>query len=866
VRPALPVALLGVLAAVALVGRAQEPAPKDDEVARKLGISVQRVRQLHADWAMTNSALLDLPAGRLPRFLRQTRERDSPAQRAAFEALLHQDEKGVIPPDAHLRALRQLEQLRQKVVPDSRVAEILTGPQVRASSLLRPLDRVPADDRGWVALGPDAGGRTRAIVIHPTNPSTMFAGSSGGGVWKTEDGGKAWYPASTMLANFSVTCLALDPTNPDAVYAGTGEGLVAVLDLLDPMPRVPRGDGIYRTTNGGATWQRLQATHAFPYVNRLAFSPDGKVLLAAAYNPDRPGQSGIYRSTDPERARWDRCPLDADIADVKFDPTDSTRAIAGGLGFSRRSAGKTYYSKDAGRSWQEASVPPPFNRQQWDSGRVELTYTRKDPAIVYASADYQGGQLWRSTDGGRTYKRQKGLTAYQQPPSWLAKQGFYANAIWAADPTNADLVLVGGLDLWKSTDGGQTLAQISYWPVAPESPHADHHVIVAHPGFDGRRNQTVFFGNDGGIYKTDDISNAGSDRGRTNGWEVLNGNYGPIQLYGAAGNARSGTIVAGSQDNGTFRLVRKDRRVEWSLLFDGDGGYCAADPDDPKYVYGEYVGLQLFRSSGGKQPEEISGLYFENGNEFWKPSPYHIPDVKKGAALFIAPFTLDPNDPNRLLAGGERLWRTNDVKAPVTATTGPKWVPITKVFGEPGSFAPGKALPPTNLISAITVARGNSDLIWVGYMRGDLCRTTNGTATEPQWVQIGSPKPLPRRYCTRIVIDPANHHKVYAMFGGPSTDNLWKTSDDGKSWTSLGQDLLPAAPVHTLAIHPRNPDYLYLGTDVGVFLSQDAGVTWTPDKQVTNCPVRELFWMGQTLVAATYGRGLFQVDLSAEGR
>ncbi len=870
-------ALLGLLA---VAGFAGEPAPADKEVAGKLRISVQEFRHLRSQSGLSNAALLELPSWRLSSLLRQTEMMESPAQRAAFDALLHQDEKGTIAPEAAIRAMRQLEQLRQKVVPEARVAEVFTGPRVKASALFPSVDMISAEHHGWVALGPDAGGRTRAIVVHPRNTDVLFAGSAGGGVWKSVNGGKEWSPASTDLANLAVSCLVLDPNNPETLYAGTGEGFYMPEQFEDVGRHFaePRGSGIYRSTNGGNTWERLPATASFPYVNRLALSADSKVLLAAVRSPDRPEENGIYRSADPQRSHWERCPLDADIADIKFHPSDPAKAIAGTVGGSPRSMGKAYYSRDGGQTWKEAALPDIASMLTTNlSGRVELVYAAQNPSIVYASVDAAPkpqwrnrdlGQLWRSNDGGRSYTQQKCHLGQQEPVPFLSGQGWYANALWAGDPTNADFVIVGGTDLWKSTDGGQTLMQISDWRRSPLSPHADHHAIVAHSAYDGKRNKAVYFGNDGGIYKSEDISKAGADSFGMSGWSALNNHYGPIQLYGAAGNPRTGTLIAGSQDNGTFRLDPKGKRMEVSKLFGGDGGFCAADPEDPKVLYGEYVQLLLFRS-GPNGAEEISGVYQENRQWTAKPAPYYIPDVmesfsrsRHSAALFIAPFILDPNDRNRMLAGGAQLWRSNDVRAPLTRTTGPKWASIKKPLPDV------QVLDAWELISAIAVASGHPEVIWVGHMHGSVFRTSNGTSEQPQWVRVGAgSNSLPRRYCTRIVIDPSNPHQVYTTFGGYRNDNVYRTTDDGKTWTCLGAGSLPETPVHTLAIHPQKPDYLYLGTDVGVFMSQDGGTRWTPvNEGPTNCPVRELFWMGQTLVAATYGRGLFQIDLTLPSR
>jgi photosystem II stability/assembly factor-like uncharacterized protein len=297
-------------------------------------------------------------------------------------------------------------------------------------------------------------------------------------------------------------------------------------------------------------------------------------------------------------------------------------------------------------------------------------------------------------------------------------------------------------------------------------------------------------------------------------------------------------------------------------MFRGDGGYCAADPNDPDYFYSEYIYLDIHRSTrGGKNAERISGLAWDESSEkeYWKPPPYQIPDAgNEDRALFIAPFVLDSNVPNRILGGGLSLWRTNDAKTPNTPKTGPSWSEIKGPAGETSEGRP-------NFISAIAVAQGNPDLIWVGHIDGQLYRTNNGTDNNPLWKWIAQKRPLPSSVnlvCTCITIDPSNHEIVYVTFSGYAKANVWKTTDGGGNWSHIGASL-PEAPVRSLTFHPRKSEFLYIGTEVGIFASEDGGVTWFPTNQgPTNCSVYELFWMGETLVCATHGRSMFQIDLS----
>ncbi len=646
---------------------------------------------------------------------------------------------------------------------------------------------------GWTWLGPgNIGGRIRSIVIHPTTPQTMWVGSVGGGMWKTVNSGTSWTAVNDFMANLSIGSMAMDPTNPNVIYAGTGEGY-SNSDSL-------RGAGIFKTTDGGTTWAQLPSTSSssWYYVNRIAINPSNSQILLAATN------TGIWRSTDGGSTWSQRVATTA--FDIEFNPTDSSKCIASGLTSVR-------YSTDGGVTWTAATGIP-------TSGRVEIAYARSNPSIVYASANSNSGEIYRSADGGQTY------TLASTGQNYLGSQGWYDNALWV-DPTNPNIVIVGGIDLWRSTDGGTTLTRISRWQNAPNSAHADHHVIVESPQFNGSTNKTVFFGNDGGIYLATDVYSVV----QTSGWTELNNNLGVTQFYGGAGNPTSGRIVGGTQDNGTLRYTGATET--WDMPFGGDGGWCASDPTDPNYFYGEYVRLQIHRSTNG-------GLF---SNYIYAG----ITDAEQSTANFIAPFILDPNDPNTLLGGGASLWRSTNVKAPT-----PTWAAIKDPTG--------------SNISAIAVAKGNSNIIWVGHNNGDVYFTTNGTATAPTWTRadLGSPA-LPNRFCTRIWVDPTNSNRVYVTFGGFSPDNVWRTDNNGAAWTNATGNL-PSAPVYTLVVWQQNPNYLYVGTEVGVFASADGGQTWSPSNDgPSNCSVDELFWMNNTLIAATHGRGMFSIPIVDSG-
>jgi photosystem II stability/assembly factor-like uncharacterized protein len=704
-----------------------------------------------------------------------------------------------------------------------------------AVPLVAPLSS-PIQPGTWKWLGPaNIGGRTRAVVIDPTNPQTIYLGGVAGGVWRSLNGGQSWAPLNDFMASLVVSCMVMDPTNPKRVLVGTGEGFLN-LDAL-------RGAGIFATANGGETWNQLEGTKdrtEFYWVNRLALSADGKTLLVGT-------RSGLYRSVD-SFSTFGKV-LGKEMLDVKFDPNDPRKAVAGGRN------GMAWFSIDAGQNWQPAEGLPP---QAGDLGRTELVYAASDSKLVYASVDAfafnlggdpkqpQYGHVYLSKDGGKTFK-------LLSQPGHLSGQGWYANCLWAGDPSDPNTLIVGGLNLHRSQDGGKTFAPVSDWQKAPLSAHADHHVIVSHPGFDGINNRSVFFGNDGGFYESDDILQVAPGQG----WRNLNNGLGITQFYGAAANVKLGILMGGAQDNGT--LVYTPQSVTpaphqgisgWfdygldGLAWSGDGGVCAADPSAP-FFFGEYVNLVIHRSDGKSGYKSINQTILESG----------IPNY----SLFIAPYILDPNDSRTMLAGAARLYRSTDVQAAVVKFN------VVKDF----LFDPNNSNSFT-VVSAVAVPRGQPKMAWVGYEldqnassnSGAVFLTRDVTAASPIWQRMGKGV-LPNRHCQRLVIDPSDTRRVYALFGGYEKTNLYVTKDEGATWVLLGGTVLPEAPLFDLAIHPDDSKIIILGTEVGLFVSNDQGMSWSPTNQgPTNCSVQQLFWMGKTLVAVTHGRGIFTIDLS----
>jgi hypothetical protein len=302
--------------------------------------------------------------------------------------------------------------------------------------------------------------------------------------------------------------------------------------------------------------------------------------------------------------------------------------------------------------------------------------------------------------------------------------------------------------------------------------------------------------------------------------------------------------MSGAQDNST--LLYSGDPQNWSTVAQGDGGYTAADPNDPNFLYGETQNLGLFRSTDAGTTQSSINAGISDATCTPPPGGTCNPNTN-----FIAPFVLDPNDPNTMLAGGQSLWRSTNVKA--TASPTPTWTAI-----KPPTAAPN---PANQNISAIAVVPQSSDTIIVGHNDGQIYLSQDGTAANPTWARID--RGTPARFVTDLLID-TNHSPVwiYATFGGFTADNVWRSVDLGATWADVsgsGSTGLPSVPVRALTMNPTNPNLLYAGTEVGIFASEDAGATWLiPQAGPANVSVDDLIWQNGYLVAATHGRGVWR--------
>ncbi|MHC4218101.1 MAG: WD40/YVTN/BNR-like repeat-containing protein [Planctomycetota bacterium] len=444
-----------------------------------------------------------------------------------------------------------------------------------------------ASSAAWTWLGPgNRGGRTRAFAIDPGNPDVMYAGGVAGGIWKTTDGGAAWNVADDLMINLAITSIAMDPNDSSVLYAGTGEG------VLTGRPGV-RGLGIFKSVDAGVTWTQLEGTinvvpgSAFHYVNEVVISPNDSNRIYAAT------RTGVWRSLDAGQSwsvvlanpRYMATPPTSNgstvgCTDLAIRADMSPDVVFAAFGIYE--ADGLFRSNDGGDTWADYAAGP-------DQGRMTVAFAPSDNDIIYllmannGSTDATGKliDVFRSDDGGETFVPRVNMNSLPGPwllsnlilatgcrPGGTYSQGWYDNII-AVDPVDPDIVWVGGVDIFRSDDGGANWGIPGYWifyqldPPPPYYVHPDHHNIVFHPQYNGTTNQTMYVTNDGGLFRTtnaraatsqEDCPLPGDEPLPEIVWESLNNNYGVTQFYHGDSARDEDVFIGGCQDNGTNRV------------------------------------------------------------------------------------------------------------------------------------------------------------------------------------------------------------------------------------------------------------------------------------------------------------------------
>ncbi len=693
----------------------------------------------------------------------------------------------------------------------------------------------------WRNIGPHRGGRVVAVAGHPTERAVFFMGSTGGGVWKTTNAGVTWRNVSDgQLGSASVGAIALAPSDPNVIYVGMGEACIR--------GNVSFGDGVYRSADGGRTWQRrgLETTEHIARIRIHPSDPDWVYVAALGHafgpHPDR----GVYRSKDGGR-NWERVlgrDDDTGAIDLSMDPTNP-RILYASLWQARRqpwsmqSGGPgsgLFRSFDGGDTWEELTRRP--GMPEGTLGRMGVAASPR-PGRVYLLAEAEEGGVFRSDDYGESWQRTTDDRGVRNRP-W-----YYSHIF--ADPADAETVYALASTFHRSTDGGRSF-------VAVATPHSDHHDLWIDPS-DPRR---MIHGADGG-------ASISLDGGAS--WSSIY-NQPTGEFYHVTVDTRFPPRVYGAQqDNTTLSLPSASDSAgigerEWYDVGGAESGHIAVRSDDPDVVFAG--------SSGGGEGGRITRYEHRTGQQrdvsVW-PEPTAGMAAKDYTYRFqwTSPIVLSPHDPGVLYSCGNHVFRSLD--------EGESWERIspdlTRNRADKMGPSGGVTLDHTGVevyctIFALAESPVEKGRLWAGSDDGLVHVSPDGGET---WVDVTPPKDLLPEWATVSLIEPShtNPEGAYLAAHRYRLDDrrpyLLATSDGGRTWRSLAIGLPENIYMRAVREDPEVPGLLYAAGESGVHVSIDDGASWERLGQgLPTVPVHDLAVTGSDLVAASHGRGFWVLD------
>lgn len=708
-----------------------------------------------------------------------------------------------------------------------------------AAAQTNPVDVKWFDRWEYRLLGPaNMGGRTTDVEGIPGNPRVIYAGTGGGGLWKTTNGGTSWTPIWEREGSFSVGDLALDPRNPDVVWLGSGEA--------NMRNSVSFGDGVYRSTDGGKTWKHLGLKET-EHIARVLVSPlDSNTAWVcavghqAAPNPER----GVFLTTDGG-VTWRKTLFLDDqhgCADMDLDPANPNVLYAAMWRFERKPWTHTsgseqsglFKSTDGGVTWKklEKDLPKLI-------GRIGVKVAPSKPETVYIACESKEGTIYRSTNAGEDWQQ---MTKQRE----VVGRGFYY-ADLRVDPKDENRLYALSTNLYVSIDAGRT------WRTIARRIHADHHSLWIDPQDSNR----IWNGNDGGL-------SVSYDKGET--WEAVNNiPLGQFYQIHADNRAPFYNITGGLQDNGTWTgpsRVRQPSGVtnnEWDIVSFGDGFFAWTHPDDPD--------LFLTESQGGSLVLQD----FKSGNQIAA-----APQAKRGFVDQLkyrfnwnTPIAGSPHGKSTVYVGSNVLFQSRDF--------GKSWEPISpdlttnnleklKPAGGPVWFDNSTAENHCTIIS-FGESPVKAGLLWAGTDDGNLHVTSDGGKT---WQNVagnipGIPEGSPVSH-----VEPSRTGATiaYVTFDRHLLDDyrphVFKTADGGKTWTAIAGNLPEKAYLHVLKEDPKNPRILYAGTELGLYVSFTGGGQWQPLflKNKPRVAVHDIVVhpRDNDLILGTHGRSIMILD------
>ncbi|WP_338768016.1 choice-of-anchor D domain-containing protein [Bernardetia sp. ABR2-2B] len=691
----------------------------------------------------------------------------------------------------------------------------------------------------WIERGPnDVGGRTRALMYDPNDATgrKVWAGGVGGGLWYTNDitvANPTWVAVDNFWENIAISSIAYDPSNTQNMYVSTGEGFFG--------GGMQRGAGIWKTTDGGANWARLAntsptVTDDFQYVQKIVVTPTGTLLAACrtdGFNSTSANSGGIFRSADGG-TNWVKVTLPetstraADLEVAADGTLYGTTALFGGV------VGSIYKSTNDGVNWTEVT-PAGISA---NTRRIEIASAPSNSDILYAVAhdastnniaffkkSINAGVSW--TDVTIPLYRNQGGCA-TNGTQFTRGQAWY-DLILQVNPTNPNHVVVGGIDVHRTTDGGANWTSISYWTgECGPYVHADIHAFAYKPG----SSDEMLVGSDGGVSYSANIQ-AG-----TPAFNDRNSGYNVTQFYAVAMNPNNGSnyLLGGTQDNGTRKLTSAGVGGSTQPT-GGDGAFCFIDQDNPNIQISSYVFNNFYVSTNGGGNFIDLGAGDNNTGEFINPADYH-----DDLDLLYSSSKGNRNFARWTVPGGTR----NDYN--VTGMTGD----VTHLKASPFTAA--------------------STTLYIGTSAGEVVRVPNANAGggPNKTGTVLSNGTMQTQGSVSSIEFGTSENQMVVTYSNYGAQSVWYTDDGGTSWTSKDTAHgLPDMPVRWAMFNPNNTNEVLIATETGVWSTDDitagaAGDFWelsSTGLANTRCDMFQIRSSDNLVAVATHGRGIFTTNV-----
>lgn len=684
-------------------------------------------------------------------------------------------------------------------------------------------------------------GRIADIAIHPEDESTWFVAVGSGGLWKTENAGIVWNPVFDGQAVYSTGCVTIDPNNPSTIWLGTGENVGG--------RHVGYGDGIYRSKDGGKTWQNMGLKHS-EHISKIVVHPNNsQIIFVAAQGPlwSKGGERGFYKSIDGG-ASWKRT-LGNDewtgVTDIAIDPRDPNRIYAATWDRHRTVAAYLgggpgsgiHRSTDGGETWEELKEGFPASNM----GKIGLAISPQNPDVLYAAIElnHREGGVYKSTNRGSTWSKQSNAVSGATGPHYY--QELYAS------PHQEDRIYLMDIRIQISDNGGKNFRQIK-----EAHKHSDNHAIA----FKASDPNYLLVGTDGGLYETFDLGE---------NWRFF-GNLPLTQFYKIAVDDSEPfyKVYGGTQDNNTqVGPSRTDnaqgiQNSDWKVVLYGDGHQPATEPGNPNIVYAQW------------QQGNLTRVDVRTG-ELVYIKPHAAEGEEHERTNWDAPILVSSHNPKRIYHGTYRLWKSDD--------RGDNWKAMSgdltrnenrlelNIMGRKQSYDNAwdiYAMSTYNTITSIAESPHDENVLYVGTDDGLLHRTTNGGAQWERMLVEGLPE---RAYVNDIKVDLFDPNTVYVAFDNHKTGDLkpylYKSVNQGKSWQPMMKGLPEQTIVWRIVQDPEQKNLLFIGTEFGVYFSLNNGEQWVQLKGgLPTISFRDLKIQEREgdLVAASFGRGIYIFD------